>query len=148
MMVAATLALMLFAWGESASDPRPSAPDERSITIRQQIIIRVPQGPGPRAPAGGSLLHWKEGAKVACVDADRIAGATMLGPRSFDLVLRDNRRVRAKMGRRCPALDYYYGFYVPATADGRICADRDFVRSRMGGECAIDEFRALRPSPR
>lgn len=145
MMLATAVALMLFGWGASTAEPRPDSVGERSVRVRQQIIIRVARGPSPRAPAGGSLLRWKEGGKVTCVEAERIAGATMLGPKSFDLVLQDNRRVRAKMGRRCPALDYYYGFYVPGTEDGRICADRDFVRSRMGGECQIDEFRALRP---
>ena len=46
--------------------------------------------------------------------------------------------------RRCPALDYYNGFYMSATPDGLICADRDSIRARTGGECRIDSFRTLR----
>ena len=33
-----------------------------------------------------------------------------------------------------------------ATEDGRICADRDVIRSRVGGECRIDQFRVLTPA--
>jgi hypothetical protein len=72
----------------------------------------------------------------------------MMNQRSVDLVLRDNSRVRAHLERRCPALDYYLGFYVNATPDGRICADRDAIRSRAGGECVIERFRNLRPEVR
>lgn len=67
---------------------------------------------------------------------------------SVDLILRDNSRVRARLDRRCPALDYYRGFYIDTTADGRICADRDTIRSRAGGECRIDQFRRLSPERR
>ena len=75
-------------------------------------------------------------------------GATLLGQDSVDLILRDSSRIRAHLERRCPALDYYYGFYVSATPDGMICADRDSIRSRVGGECQIDQFRSLRPTAR
>ena len=73
----------------------------------------------------------------------RLIGATLLSQNSVDLILRDNSRVRARLQRTCPALDYYRGFYINATEDGRICADRDSIHSRAGGECQIDSFRAL-----
>jgi hypothetical protein len=52
--------------------------------------------------------------------------------------------MRAKLERSCPALDYYFGFYIMPAADGQICADRDSIRSRVGGECGIDRFRTLK----
>ena len=143
MILAGAAALMLLAFGGQDGKPRP--PQGPSITVRQQIIIRVPHGVRRVTPAGASLIQWQEGRGPRCVSAGRIVGATLLGQNSVDLILRDNSRVRARLERRCPALDYYYGFYVNATEDGRICADRDSIRSRVGGECRIDRFHSLSP---
>lgn len=117
------------------------------LVIRQQIIVRVPEGRRPSAPAGAAAVEWREGRGPRCVETDRIAGATLVGPNRVDLIMRDNSRMRAELENRCPALDYYYGFYVNATDDGRICADRDVIRSRMGGQCEIERFRSLRAVP-
>ena len=78
-----------------------------------------------------------------CIDPRRILGAAHLSQDSVDLIFRDNTRVRARLEGRCPALDFYRGFYVPMSADGQICADRDSIRSRTGGECQIERFRTL-----
>ena len=117
------------------------------VTVRQRIIIRVPEGDRRVVPAGSSLMRWRESDGPRCIQARQIIGAT-LGGSSVDLIMRDNSRVRARLGRRCAGLDYYRGFYVNATTDGRICADRDVIRSRMGGQCEISEFRNLRPASR
>jgi hypothetical protein len=77
-----------------------------------------------------------------------IVGGALVSQDSFDLLLRDRTRVRAKLDKSCPALDYYYGFYIRQTADGKICADRDSIRSRMGGQCEIDRFRTLKAAKR
>jgi hypothetical protein len=92
-------------------------------------------------------IRWEEHRGPRCIPWARIAGAVQLGQNSVDLMFRDRTRIRARLERRCPALDYYRGFYLPATADGLICADRDSVRSRTGGECRIDQFRALQARP-
>ena len=60
-----------------------------------------------------------------------------------DALYQAQKAIRARLERRCPALDYYYGFYVNMTEDGRICAERDAIRSRAGGECRIEDFRTL-----
>jgi hypothetical protein len=112
------------------------------VTVRQQIIVRMPARPR-QTPAPAAIVHWKEGKGTKCVSARSIAGATLLGRNSVDLVLRDNSRVRAKLENSCPALDYYHGFYISPNPDGMICADRDAIRSRMGGECQIQKFRSL-----
>ncbi|HWH18377.1 MAG TPA: hypothetical protein VNT77_08615 [Allosphingosinicella sp.] len=118
------------------------------VTVRQQqIIIRVPARPRMLAPPP-IPLDWKESRGPRCVSARTIAGATLLGRNSVDLVLRDRTRIRAKLENSCPALDYYQGFYISPNADGMICADRDLIRSRMGGECEIDAFRSLTAVPR
>jgi len=146
-MIRAGWAAMLFvAFGGGGDKPRPAAlPPIGMITVHQQIIIRVPAGFGSSAPDAGDLVEWRESHGPHCLAASRIAGATFPSPDSVDFVLTDNSRVRARLDRHCPALDFYRILYVPATADGQICADRDVVRSRSGAACEIDQFRSLRP---
>jgi hypothetical protein len=109
----------------------------------QQIIVRVTAGERRSLPPGASMIRWRESRGPRCITASQVLGATLLSQSSVDLIMRDNRRVRARLHQRCPALDYYRGFYIDTTADGRICADRDAIRSRVGGECEIEQFRAL-----
>lgn len=140
MIIANAAALLMLVFGGEA-EPLPAAGEQYAqVTVRQQIIIRVPRG-GPHRPA--SMTHWREGRGPRCIPVREVAGATLPGSNRVDLVMRDNRRVRAHLDSNCPGLDFYHGIYVSGTADGMICADRDSIRSRMGGRCAIDRFRSL-----
>lgn len=142
---AASALLLLVSSGGDEMQPRQRPPAARpgSLTVHQQIIIRVSPG-GRRVAAGGRLISWAEERGPRCVAARQIVHADLMRQESVDLILRDGSRLRARLERRCPALDYYYGFYVSPTPDGMICADRDSIRSRVGGECQIERFRTLR----
>jgi hypothetical protein len=136
--------LMLAALGSVPDEPSALAPMQfAQLTVRQQILVRVPVRLRP-LPKASIPVEWKESKGPKCVPARSIAGATALSQRSFDLIMRDKTRIRARLDGSCPALDYYYGFYISPDADGQICADRDSIRSRVGGECEIDAFRKLR----
>ena len=142
-------ALMIAVLGGGEAAPTPLAPMQfAQLSIRRQIMVRVPLRVVP-APRQEAPVHWKENRRGPdCVPARSILAATALKQRSVDLILRDRTRVRAKFARNCPALDYYFGFYVTPAQDGKICADRDSVRSRVGGECSIDAFKKLRAEPK
>ncbi len=143
-------AFLLMSLAGVPDDPSPADPIQfAQVMIREQILIRVPARVRntPRVVVPPAV-EWKESRGPKCVQMRSIAGATLLSPNSFDLVLRDRSRIRAKLEKRCPALDYYRGFYIDTTADGRICAGRDFIRSRAGGECQIDRFLTLSPQRR
>jgi len=143
---AAALFLLVFGGqGEQRPTRAPQGNVQGNMTVRYQILVRVPRGARPIAPAGMSLIRWRERRGPRCIAAGQIVGATMIGQNSVDLLLRDRSRLRARLESRCPALDFYRGFYLDATADGRVCADRDSVRSRAGGACGIDAFRTLSP---
>ena len=138
-------------WGAGAllllvgAAPPPAPEQYAQVVIREQIMVRVQQAP---ARAAAVPVQWKEGKGPKCVPARGILGASRLGEDSVDLVMRDRSRVRAKLDSSCPALDYYYGFYIRPNADGMICADRDSIRSRVGGQCGIDRFRSLQAAAR
>ena len=109
------------------------------LTIRQRVVIRVQTlqaAPPPRT-------LWREKGGPKCVDMADIQGAAIVAPQSVDVILRGGTRLRVRFAATCPALDYYSGFYIAPTRDGRICASRDVVRDRAGGECAVDKFRKL-----
>jgi hypothetical protein len=119
------------------------------VRIQQHIVIRVPRPDAMRrisAPAAPlPPIAWVEKNADKCVELTRLAGAAITRPDSVDLVLAGGKRVRAKLGKECPALDFYSGFYVKPTKDGMVCAKRDTFRSRSGGECQIKQFRTLIP---
>lgn len=128
--------------GGDPAQPGVTAPQQYAqIIIREQIMIRM-----PTPKRGKPLPHgqWKEKRGPRCIEAKGIASATLAGPKSVDLVLKDKSRVRARLEKSCPALDFYDGFYISRNPDGRICADRDTIRSRIGGQCEIDRFRGLK----
>jgi hypothetical protein len=131
--------------GGSAAQRAPVPAIGGSISIHEQVVIRIPQAPRPSTAPDAPQITWRERRGPHCVETSRIAGATLLGPTGFDLVMRGGGRLRVHLESSCPALDYYRGFYVTAAKDGRICADRDIVRSRAGGACQIERFRSLRP---
>lgn len=129
-----------------ASTPREDKLAFAQLIIREQIIVRVPVRRGPVA-ARPQKVDWDERGGPDCVSARDIAGASLANQSSVDLLLRDGDRLRARLESSCPALDYYYGFYIRPNQDGRICADRDAIHSRVGGSCEIDSFKRLKAKP-
>ncbi len=126
--------------------PAPAAPvrlddpiELAQLSFRSRVVVRVQTSSISIAPA--SALREKKGPR--CVPIDEILAAGVLARSSVDLVLRGGYRMRARFSASCPGLDYYSGFYLVPSADGKICADRDAIRDRAGGECAIDKFRRL-----
>jgi hypothetical protein len=114
-------------------------PAVHSVTIEQQVIMRVPVR--PRSAPG---IEWRERSGPRCIGIRDLVGATLSGPSSIDFVYRNRGRYRARLDSGCAALDFYKGFYLQPD-DGRICAGRDVIRSRIGAICQIQQFRTLKP---
>jgi hypothetical protein len=118
----------------------PGQPAVTRMMVQEQIIIKIPVGPhSPRRP-----LQWDEHKGPKCVDTRQVRGAVLAGSTDVDFALLDRSWVRAKLDDDCPALDFYNGFYLKPDGE-KICADRDFIFSRMGGSCRIDKFRTITP---
>ena len=124
------------------------AGDTRGITrwsFHERVVIRIERlHPARRAVADAApILRWKEKGGPRCVGAGDIGGAAIGASDSVDFEMTDGKRLRARLDRDCPSLDFYKGFYVVRNADGKVCATRDAIRSRSGAACPIRDFRKL-----
>lgn len=135
MIAAAALLLALAAAAEKPSPPQVYA----QVTVRHGVILRI-----PRRPEQQAQTKWRERNAPECIPAQWLAGAIPKGDH-IDLLLRGGSRMRAELESRCPAIDFYSGFYVKPGPDGKICEDRDAIHARSGGKCGIERFRSLVP---
>ena len=128
----------------------PLPPDHRRVVfaarieIQKNSIVRVPPAapPSRRVP----IVKWKEKGAPNCIKWSSMAAAMVSSPTTIDLIVRGGTRYRVKLEKSCQAIDFYSGFYVKQTKDGRVCEDRDSIHSRSGGECVIDTFKTLVPA--
>jgi len=152
------MALLLLALPGAAqrrvSNPQQAAP-QGAVTVRtevriQRMVVRVPRA--PISPASFSAprplppIQWVEKHADRCVPIQDLAAVTVSRPDSVDLLLNGGKRLRARLADDCAAVDFYAGLYFKPTGDGRMCASRDVIRSRSGGQCRIAQFRALVPA--
>ncbi|HWL47129.1 MAG TPA: hypothetical protein VNQ31_05370 [Sphingomonadaceae bacterium] len=137
------LAAVLATGTPAPAPPAPASPGGypvfAQVLLRERIIIRV-----PTRPAAATAFIERKADK--CQPMASVAAAAVVKPDNIDIIYRGGLRIRAVLENACPALDYYSGFYVQPTRDGKICAGRDSIRSRAGGECRIKRFRTLIPS--
>ncbi|NIJ09611.1 hypothetical protein FHS31_003248 [Sphingomonas vulcanisoli] len=138
----------LAATGAAAPAPAASRADGSfeiaQLVVRSHVVVRIETAQAALPPAFVTLKE-KKGPK--CIPRDTIVGAAVLAGNSVDFILRGNTRLRARFSNSCPALDFYAGFYLDQRQDGQICAGRDVIHSRAGGECEINRFRLMIPVP-
>ncbi|NJS14946.1 MAG: hypothetical protein HC788_10455 [Sphingopyxis sp.] len=125
------------------------------IVVERQLIIRIPARPssltsfsaGNRADRQARTIPvvWRETKAPKCVAVRSLLGIQTVQRDSIDLLTRENQRLRAKLKRGCRAADFYSGFYMKASKDGRLCADRDALHARSGAECEVEKFRLMVP---
>ena len=130
--LAATFALTLLVpnLAARAQDPAPAP------------WARVPIAPG--VPVTTRPFPPKEGRK-RCISVNGLAGAQLFGDRAVELSMKNGQRYRLFLARECPALSFYQGFYYRRERTGQICAGRDVIGARSGGECQIASIIAVRP---
>jgi hypothetical protein len=125
------------------------------LVIERRLIIRIPARPSTLTSfsAGDPMdrrarsvpIVWRETKAPKCVAVRSLIGIQAVQSDSIDLITRENQRLRAKLKRGCRAADFYSGFYMKASKDGRLCADRDAIHARSGTECEVEKFRLMVP---
>lgn len=118
----------------------PAGVSVSRVVVRDEIIMRVPVV----RPRVAWPVRWVEKKGPRCIKANDVMAAALASDNSIDFLMRNRQRMRARLESQCPTLDFYGGFYLQPD-DGRICADRDEIRSRIGGSCRIDKFRLMVP---
>lgn len=120
------------------------------VRIEQHTIIRIaPRQPAPRAtmlmdlPRGELPPRLTERNAGKCLPVGGIAGVQVDRSDRLILFMRDRRVMSAQLERACRARDFYSGFYVDRSSDGRICVDRDTLQSRSGTNCKLIRIRQL-----
>jgi len=114
------------------------APPHRPSFAPAAAVGRVPVAPPPLAAHDAPA---SSGDRRACVIADRIVGATVLGDRTIEVLLDTGDRLHMSFAADCPFLGFYQGFYYQRTQAGKLCAGHDSVIDRSGGACRIVEIR-------
>lgn len=127
-----------------ALSPTPAA--ARFLGFGKKKVERIVVEPTPRAiPAAAPRPVPPLGGRSACVDVRRVAGAQVFGDTAVELTLAGGKRWRMYFAQTCPALSFYDGFYYRRAEQGRLCAGRDAIISRSGGECAIASIVPIKP---
>lgn len=137
--------------------PPDAAPGQKwegvvyQVRIEQRVIIRVPRRAGVRqemsampqstAPARTQRFQLKKMGR--CLPMNEVAGVQVLDDNSLVLHMNDRRMVRAELEKACPARQFYQGFYMERSGDGKLCSGRDVLQARSGGKCSVDDLREM-----
>lgn len=120
------------------------------VRIEQQITIRVtPRSSSARRnmlmdmPGRAVAPRFVERKMGKCVDVSDIAGVQPDGGNRLLLFMRDQRIIGAQLDRSCRAREFYSGFYLSRSRDGRLCIDRDTLLSRSGASCTLSKMSRL-----
>jgi hypothetical protein len=132
----------------AAAAPRP--PPRPAPTFDGSAWRRMETRPG--GPASQRPAPPRQGRR-RCIDISNVAAAQLFGDDLIELTLKGDARHpgsrwRVHLAQNCPALSFYQGFYYRQRPDSRLCAGRDVVGARSGGECAIAAIVRMRPAAR
>ncbi len=120
------------------------------IRIEQRVVIRVsPRRPARRnltadAPRRSSAPTRLVERKIGkCIQMKSIGAVQPTRDNRLMLYMRDQRLIAANLEKACNARDYYQGFYVEPSKDGKLCIDRDKLQSRTGVKCELSRLRQM-----
>ena len=132
---ALALALACIFSGAAAAAPEQAA-TATAPWARMPIAPGTPVTTRPFPPRAG---------RDRCISVNGLAGAQLFGDRAIELSMKTGQRYRLFLARECPALSFYQGFYYRRERAGKLCAGRDVIGARSGGECPIASIIAVRP---
>lgn len=117
------------------------------VRIEQRVTIRVsPARPRSNLVADlprnfpDRLVERKMG---NCIPAKDVVGVQTGGTSKLILFMRDRKMISAQLEKACSARDFYSGFYVEPSKDGKLCIKRDELLSRNGAKCELSRFSRL-----
>lgn len=135
-------------------DPRPEILAQ--VRIEQRIIIRVPRQslsrsslmaelPPPRRAQRPEPPKFERRKFGKCLAMRDVSGVRVINDDMLVLFMRDQRMIEAELEKSCRAREFYQGFYMERSSDGRLCVDRDLLQARSGSKCEVNKLRQLVP---
>ncbi len=103
---------------------------------RQSLVATLPARP-PTDYIERKIGNCLELKSVIAVQAD---AARLL------LYTNDRKIISATLEKSCRPRDFYSGFYVEPSKDGKLCIKRDNLQSRNGMSCQMSRIRQLVPA--
>ena len=121
-------------------------PAERDPAEEPPVDVLTPWARMKVAPGDQVITRAKPPRKgrKTCINVENIAGAQLFGDAAIELTMRDGRHWRMFFAQECPALSFYQGFYYRRGKANMLCAGRDVVGARSGGECRIASIMPVR----
>jgi hypothetical protein len=121
------------------------------VRIERRMTIRItPLSPQPRRtdmlfglPNRAVAPHFEERRMGKCLSVYGISGVQPNGGNRLLLFMRDQRIVSAELEQACRARDFYSGFYLSQSNDGKLCVGRDTLLSRSGVNCKLSSIHQL-----
>lgn len=124
--------------------------DPNQVRIERRVILRI--SPARNTPRQGLVSQEsavpQQRARLVersfgkCIDSDRIGAVADRGDKLL-MYLRDRRMLTAQLEKGCSPRDFYQGFYMERSDDGKLCIKRDRIISRSGARCQVTKLREL-----
>lgn len=125
-------------------------PLQHQVRIEQRVIIRIsPPSSKVRERTLEDVAEPAEEVRLApgreerCVRMNDIKGVQPTRDNSLLLFMSGRRLMSARLERSCSSQDFYSGFYVERSEDGRLCVRRERLQSRAGAQCEIAQINRL-----
>lgn len=120
------------------------------VRIQQRVIVRVSPRRTDRQSLVATLPSRKPEAYVerkmgSCLLIRDVVAVQADAARLL-LYTRDRKIVSATLDKSCRPRDFYSGFYVEPSKDGKLCVKRDNLQSRSGVSCQMSKIRQLIPA--
>ena len=133
------------AWSPLLDGVAPSNGEQ--VRIQRRVILRISPAPARQnltAEAAPSPVRQRIVERPAgnCIDSVNIGGVADRGDRLV-MFMRDRRTLAAKLEKGCSPRDFYRGFYMERSEDGKLCVRRDRLMSRSGAKCQVASFTQL-----
>lgn len=138
------------AWSPILDGIQPKS--SQQVRIERRVILRISpaRAPGParrnltaETPRDAQPRNRVVERKAdKCLDSADIRGVSDRGD-GLLMLMQDRTMMVARLEKGCSPRDFYRGFYVERSDDGKICVNRDRIMSRSGAKCQIERFSEL-----
>ena len=132
------------AWSSLFEGVQPEAGEQ--VRIERRIILRISPAPGSarqslaaQANRSSAVPRLVEKPAGDCLASGSIGAVADRGDHLL-MFMRDRSMMTARLEKGCSPRDFYRGFYMERSDDGKLCVGRDRIMSRSGAKCQVRSF--------